>query len=89
MMDRTALLQALQEMLEEDRGEKYEGLEESVSLREGLGLDSVDLVTLVMQVQDRFRVVLTSDELEHVLTIKDLLDLMQSKLVQVTTRQAA
>ncbi len=83
MMDRTALLRALQEMLEEDRGEKFDTLEESVSLREGLGLDSVDLVTLVMQVQDRFRVVLTSDELEHVNTLKDLLDLMQTKLGQV------
>jgi acyl carrier protein len=84
MMDRSALLRSLQEMLEEDRGEKFDALDESVALRDGLGLDSVDLVTLVMQVQDQFRVVLTSDELEHVVTLGDLLDLMQSKLGTVS-----
>lgn len=83
MMDRSALLQALKEILEEDRGETYSSFDESVSLREGLGLDSVDLITMVMQVQDRFRVVLTSEELETIVTVGDFLDLMQNKLSAV------
>ena len=79
-MDRSALLTTLKELLEEDRGEPVDGMDESTTLREGLGLDSVDMITLVMQIQDRFRVVLASDELEQVITVKDFLDLLQSKL---------
>ena len=79
-MDRNTLLQALREILEEDRGEKYDSITENVKLREDLGLDSVDLVTLVMQVQDRFRVILASDELEKIVQVKDLLDMLQAKI---------
>lgn len=79
-MDRNTLLQALREILEEDRGEKYDSINENVKLREDLGLDSVDLVTLVMQVQDRFRVILASDELEKIVQVKDLLDMLQAKI---------
>lgn len=79
-MDRSALLNTLKELLEEDRGEPVEGMDENTTLREGLGLDSVDMITLVMQIQDRFRVVLASDELEQVVTVKDFLDLLQSKI---------
>ncbi len=82
-MDRQALINALKEILEDNQGETFEDLNESVALREDLGLDSVDLVTLVMQVQDRFRVVLTSGELEQVVTVKDILDLMQCKMKPV------
>lgn len=79
-MDRSTLKQTLRQMLEEDRGEPYAKLDEDSNLREELGLDSVDLISLVMQVQDRFRVVLATEELEHVATVKDLLDVLQSKL---------
>ncbi len=81
-MDRSALLQALKEILEEDRGEAFDELDETTTLREGLGLDSVDMITLVMQVQDRFRVVLATDELAELVSVKDLLDLMQKKLAE-------
>jgi acyl carrier protein len=79
-MDRSALRQALVELVEEEKGESYPGLEESTRLREELGLDSVDLVSLVMKIQDRFRVVLASEELTNIGSVGDLLDVMQSKL---------
>jgi len=83
-MDRVTILNTLREILENERGEKYESMDESVTLREGLGLDSVDLITMVMQIQDRFRVVLSNEELEKITTVAQLLDLIQSK-----ARQAA
>jgi acyl carrier protein len=79
-MDREALFQTLKDILEEDRGEKYDSISEGARLREDLGLDSVDLVTLVMQVQDRSRVVLSSDELQSIVSVADLLNLMEMKL---------
>ena len=58
-------------------------MDDSVALREGLGLDSVDVVTVVSQIERRFRVRLTHDELARLNTVGDLIDLLQSKLVQV------
>jgi len=78
-MDRVTILNTLREILENERGEKYESMDETVTLREGLGLDSVDLITMVMQIQDRFRVVLSNEELEKITTVGQLLDLIQSK----------
>ena len=43
-MDRTALRLTLLEMLEEEVGEKYEGLSEDQSLRDGLGMGAKDFV---------------------------------------------
>ncbi|MFN4257697.1 MAG: acyl carrier protein [Gemmataceae bacterium] len=80
MMDRAELIKTLKEILEEERGEPCDDLDETVNLREGLGLDSVDMIGLVMRIQDRFRVVLATEELEKVVVVKDLLDLMQSKM---------
>jgi acyl carrier protein len=79
-MDRTALRQALLEMVENNLGEPVERFDESMSLRADLGLDSVDMITLLMEIQDRFRLRLAPSELEHVECAGDLLDLLQARL---------
>src|SRR5262249_31803268 len=63
-MDRTALRQALLEMLENNKGEPVERFDDDLNLRTDLGLDSVDLVSLVMDIQERFRVQLAVADLE-------------------------
>jgi acyl carrier protein len=79
-MDRAALQQTLTVLLEQERGESFAGLNEATRLREDLGLDSVDLVSLVLKIQERFRVVLTSQDLETVHQVGQLLDQLQAKL---------
>src|SRR5262249_60369198 len=79
-MDRTALRQALCEILEEETGRTYIALGEGTDLRAGLGLDSVDMVSLVIHLQTRFRIQITTEELEKVVRVGDLLDLLQLRL---------
>jgi acyl carrier protein len=79
-MDRAAIRQTLLELVQEEKGEKFDGLEDGVRLREELGLDSIDLVTLVISIQTRFSIELEAAELEKVLTVGDMLDLLQNKL---------
>ena len=55
MPDRETLRQTLIELLEADTGEKYTDLDENINLRDGLGLDSVDVVSIVSQIERRFR----------------------------------
>ena len=63
MPDRQEIRQTLIELLEADTGEKYSDLEDSTDLRAGLGLDSVDVVSVVSQIERRFRIRLSHEEL--------------------------
>ena len=76
----TQQLPEVADLLEAETGEAAPPLDDTVSLREGLNLDSVDVVGLVMQIERHFRIRLTREELEAVTRIGDLLDLIQSKL---------
>ena len=81
--------QTLIELLEADTGEKYPDLDEKTNLREGLGLDSVDVVSIVSQVERRFRIRLTHEELQTLVTVGDVLNLLEAKLAAGPESQAA
>jgi acyl carrier protein len=80
MPDRASIRRTLIELLEADTGEKHDKLAEDANLREGLGLDSVDVVSIVSQVERRFHIRLSQPELEKLATVADLLNLLESKL---------
>jgi acyl carrier protein len=80
MMERRELRRVLQEMLENELGGPVENVDDSLALREGLGLDSVALINLVMQIQDRCNVFLKDEEVVNINRVGDLLDLLQSKM---------
>jgi acyl carrier protein len=80
MPDRESLRAKLVALLEEEMGESYALPEDDQDLRETLGLDSVDLVGLVMRIEREFHVRLAPEELALVKRVGDLLDLMESKL---------
>ena len=81
MPDRQFIRQTLIELLEADTGEKYPDLDEQVNMRDGLGLDSVDVVSIVSQIERRFRIRLTQQELEKLVTVGDILNLLESKII--------
>jgi acyl carrier protein len=85
MPDRSFIRATLIEFLEADTGEKYSDLEDSTNLREGLGLDSVDVVSIVSQIERRFHIRLTHQELETLVTVSDVLTLLESKLAAPQT----
>ena len=86
---REMIRQTLIELLEADTGEKYPDLDEKTNLREGLGLDSVDVVSIVSQVERRFRIRLTHEELQTLVTVGDVLNLLEAKLGAGPESQAA
>lgn len=89
MMDRDSIRQTVAELLEEDLGEKYEHLEDTQKLREELGLDSVDVVSVVSQIERRFRIRLSQEDLMQLVTVGDVLDLLHSKINAVPSESAA
>jgi len=80
MLNRASIRQTLIELVEADTGEKYPDLEENTNLREGLGLDSVDVVSIVSQIERNYRIRLSQQELEKLVTVGDLLNLLDAKL---------
>jgi len=87
--NREMIRQTLIELLEADTGEKYPDLDEKTPLREGLGLDSVDVVSIVSQIERRFRIRLTHEELQTLVTIQDVLTLLEAKVTAGSETKAA
>ncbi len=89
MPNREKLRQMLVRLLEHDTGQSHAGLDESHTLRRELGLDSVDLMNLVMHLERRFHFRLTGRELDALVQVGDLLDLLQEKLAAWPRKVAA
>jgi acyl carrier protein len=80
MSQRDDIRKTLVELIENDVGQKFEDLSDGKNLREELGLDSVDVVSIVSQIERQFRIRLSQQELEKLVTVGNLLDLLQEKL---------
>lgn len=80
MNSRQDILAKLVEFLESDTEVRIEQLSDDLPLREGLGLDSVDLVGVIMRIEGHYRVRLSHAELEQVATVGNLLDLIETKV---------
>jgi acyl carrier protein len=89
MPDRESLRCTLIELLEADTGEKYPSLDDKVNLRDDLGLDSVDVVSVVSQIERQFRLRLTHQELETLVTVGDALNLLQAKIAETQAQASA
>ena len=89
MIDRTMIRGTLIELLEADTGDNFHDLKDTDNLREGLGLDSVDLVSVISQVERKFHIRLSQDELMQFATVGDVLNLLQAKINSIPPQQAA
>lgn len=89
MSQRDEIRQTLIELIENDVGQRFEDLGDAKNLREELGLDSVDVVSIVSQIERHFRIRLSQPELEKLVTVGDVLDLLQEKLNAPPATQAA
>jgi len=81
-MDREGIRRTVIELLEADLGERFESLSDGQKLREDLGLDSVDVVSVVSQIERRFRIRLSQTDLEKLSCVGDTLDLLEAKIAE-------
>ena len=80
MSQRDQIRQTLVDIIENDVGKRFDDLHDGKNLREDLELDSVDVVSIVSQVERHFRIRLTQQELEKLATVGDVLDLLVAKI---------
>jgi len=79
-MDRQALRTKLLDIFEQETWERPENLTDDMTIREGLKLDSVDVLSVALRVESELGVTLGSDDFGRIQTVGDLLDAIQSKL---------
>lgn len=79
-MNRDQLRTTLTQMLEEVTGENYGSISDEQTLKEGLNLDSLDLVSMAIEAQAKLGVTIESTEVTNIVTVGDLLTLLESKV---------
>jgi acyl carrier protein len=89
MPDRDTIRRTLIELMEADTGASYATINDDKNLRADLGLDSVDVVSIVSQVERRFRIRLSQQDLEKLVSFGDVLDLLQKKLSEAESAPKA
>jgi acyl carrier protein len=88
-MDRQHLRETLLDVLEQETWERPANLADHIRIREGLKLDSVDLLSVMLRVETQLQISLDSRDFEKVVTVGDLLDTIQAKLAARPARKVA
>ena len=79
-MQREEVRGILKGIFEEETGETLESLSDDTRIVEELGLDSVDVVSLIMRVEQNFRIRISHAELAEMASIGSLVDLIVAKV---------
>ncbi len=89
MLDRDAIRQKLLELVETEIDRAPESVADSVRLRDQLGLDSLDLVGVIMRIEDTFQIRLSHQDLEALTTVGELIDSIVEKTKPTSSACAA
>jgi acyl carrier protein len=80
MANRDEVVTALKETLVDRLKVDAATITEDANLFEDLGLDSIDLMTVVMAVEEKFSIEVSDEELEDVTTLGQAADLLSAKV---------
>jgi acyl carrier protein len=79
-MAREEILNALKEVLVDKLKVESDTITDDANLFEDLGLDSIDLMTVVMAVEEKFNIEVSDEELEDVTTLAQAADILSTKV---------
>ena len=88
-MDRQQLRETLLDVLEQETWERPANLADHVKIRDGLKLDSVDLLGVTLRVENQLGISLDARDFEKIVTVGDLLTAIAGKLAAADQRKAA
>ncbi len=85
-MERMILLNDLKTILSEhvdsEGAKALESLSEQTDLRNDLGIDSLDVVNIVIDIESHFNIEIENDSIKKMSTIKNCIDLIEEKVNQ-------
>jgi acyl carrier protein len=80
-MQRNQIRSVLKGIFEDETGKTLAQLHDHTMMAEEFELDSVDMVSLIMQVESRFRIRMTHGELGEVKSVGSLVNLIEAKIL--------
>ncbi len=75
------MLEKIREILEEELNIDPEDVNEDSDFRDDLGIDSLDLFELVMNLENEYGVEFPAEELENLRTVGDVIDFLEKNNV--------
>ena len=88
-MERTQLSAIVLDLLEKETGETYDTLEDSTTLSEGLGLDSLDMAGLILHIESHFGIQIETELLDKITNVGQILDTLEEKIAAKEGKNAA
>ena len=88
-MERTQLSAIVLDLLEKETGETYDTLEDSTTLSEGLGLNSLDMAGLILHIESHFGVQIETELLDKINNVGQILDTLEEKIAAKEGKNAA
>ena len=88
-MERTQLSAIVLDLLEKETGETYDTLEDSTTLSEGLGLNSLDMAGLILHIESHFGIQIETELLDKINNIGQILDTLEEKIAAKEGKNAA
>ncbi|VTS15105.1 acyl carrier protein [Streptococcus porcinus] len=79
-MARKIILEKLQEIIMEQDAPKNVILNEQTSLKDDLGVDSIELTEFIINVEDSFNLSIPDEDVEKLTRIGDLIDYLLERL---------
>ena len=76
------MLERMNEIIAEQLDVNVEELKPETNFKEDLGVDSLDLVELVMALEEEFDTEIPSEDLEKIATINDIAEYLKEKGVE-------
>ena len=80
--EKREMFEKLKSVIEEKLNAEGMDITESTRFKEDLEADSLDLFEMVMALEDEFNIEIPSEELEHLLTVGDVMAYLESKGVE-------
>ncbi len=88
-MQREQIHDILTSIFDDEIGTDHTTLRDDTRVVEELGLDSVDVVSLIMRVEQHFRIRISQAELAEMGTVGGLVDLVAAKITEQEAQGAA
>lgn len=79
-MDKDEILAVVRAILVEQLGVPEEAITLEASFQEDLDADSLDLVQLIMELEDKFGIKISDEEAEGILTVGDAVEFIASRI---------
>ncbi|VTS12266.1 phosphopantetheine-binding protein [Streptococcus pseudoporcinus] len=79
-MTRKIILEKLQDIIREQDVPKKVILDEQTSLKDDLGVDSIELTEFIINVEDSFNLSIPDEDVEELIRIGDLIDYLLERL---------